>query len=199
MWMRGRCVTLLRGSWVVAMVTDRDGAVYEGVAGVRRLGGDDPMTLDTVFALFSCTKAITATAALQLVEEGRLDLDAPAHTYAPEIAERQVLDGFEDVVTGTSFGSTHVVAFSGRTGGVILSFFAFEGFLGGVRLGVGDLDGDGGADVAVVAGPGGNGHVKAFAGWGSWITSIASSSASGPEAASGWADFARRREGDGSA
>jgi methyl acetate hydrolase len=79
---------------VVAMVTDRDSTVYEGTAGVRRLGGDDSMTTDTVLALFSCTKAITATAALQLVEEGRLDLDAPARTYVPEIGERKVLDGF---------------------------------------------------------------------------------------------------------
>ena len=54
------------------------------------------MTTDTVFALFSCTKAITATAALQLVEEGRLDLDAPAHSYVPEIGELKVLDGFDD-------------------------------------------------------------------------------------------------------
>jgi methyl acetate hydrolase len=52
------------------------------------------MTTDTVFALFSCTKAVTATAALQLVEEGRLDLDAPARTYVAEIGERKVLDGF---------------------------------------------------------------------------------------------------------
>ncbi|SFE55957.1 serine hydrolase domain-containing protein [Blastococcus tunisiensis] len=81
---------------VVAMVTDRDGTVYEGAAGARRLGGDQPMTADTVFALFSTTKAITATAALQLVEEGRLDLDAPAATYLPEIGELKVLDGFGD-------------------------------------------------------------------------------------------------------
>jgi methyl acetate hydrolase len=81
---------------VVAMVTDRDGAVYEGTAGMRRLGGDDPMTTDTVFAMFSCTKAVTATAALQLVEEGLLDLDAPARTYVAEIGERKVLDGFAD-------------------------------------------------------------------------------------------------------
>jgi methyl acetate hydrolase len=79
---------------VVAMVTDREGDVYEGAAGARRLGGDVAMTTDTVFALFSTTKAITATAALQLVEEGRLDLDAPASTYAPAIGELQVLDGF---------------------------------------------------------------------------------------------------------
>ncbi|MGY1707679.1 serine hydrolase domain-containing protein [Geodermatophilus sp. SYSU D00697] len=80
---------------VVAMVTDRTHNVYEGAAGARRLGGDDAMTTDTVFALFSTTKAITATAALQLVEEGRLDLDAPASTHAPGIGELQVLDGFD--------------------------------------------------------------------------------------------------------
>ena len=81
---------------VVAMVTDRHTNVYEGAAGARRLGGADPMTLDTVFALFSTTKAVTATAALQLAETGRLDLDAPARTYAPAIGELQVLDGFDD-------------------------------------------------------------------------------------------------------
>jgi methyl acetate hydrolase len=81
---------------VVAMVTDRDANVYEGVSGTRRLGGGDPMTEDTVFALFSTTKAVTATAVLQLVEEGRLDLDAPARSYAPAIGELQVLDGFDD-------------------------------------------------------------------------------------------------------
>ena len=80
---------------VVAMVTDRDSTVYEGATGVRRLGGDDAMTTDTVFALFSTTKAVTATAALQLVEEGRLDLDAPARGYAPGIGELEVLDGFD--------------------------------------------------------------------------------------------------------
>lgn len=81
---------------VVAMVTDRSGTVYEGAAGTRRLGDDQPMTTDTVFALFSTTKAITATVALQQVEEGRLDLDAPARTYAPAIGELKVLDGFGD-------------------------------------------------------------------------------------------------------
>ena len=53
------------------------------------------MTTDSVFAIFSTTKAITGTAVLQLVEEGRLDLDAPAEKYAPEIGEAQVLEGFD--------------------------------------------------------------------------------------------------------
>lgn len=81
---------------VVAMVTDRDHNVYEGAAGTRRLGGDDAIMLDDTFALFSTTKAITATAALQLVEEGLLELDAPAKNYAPEIGDLQVIDGFDD-------------------------------------------------------------------------------------------------------
>src|SRR6056297_937635 len=81
---------------VVAMVTDRDGNIYEGAAGVRRIDGDTAMTTDTVFAIFSTTKAITATAALQLVEEGKLDLDAPASEYAPDIGKLQVIEGFDD-------------------------------------------------------------------------------------------------------
>jgi methyl acetate hydrolase len=81
---------------VVAMASDRAGNGFGGAAGVRRLGEDAPMTTDSIFALFSLTKAITATAALQLVEQGRLDLDAPAKRYAPEIATLQVLEGFDD-------------------------------------------------------------------------------------------------------
>lgn len=81
---------------VAVVVTDRDGDVYQGAAGERVLGGGEAMTPDTVCAVFSTTKAITGTTCLQLVEEGRLDLDAPARQYVPEIGELQVLDGFAD-------------------------------------------------------------------------------------------------------
>lgn len=80
---------------VVAMITDRRETLYEGAAGQRVLGQDAGMTADCVFAMFSTTKAITGTAVLQCVEEGRLDLDAPAKTYVPDIAQLQVLDGFD--------------------------------------------------------------------------------------------------------
>jgi len=79
---------------VVAMARNREGVFFSGAAGVRRLGDAAPMTEDTVFALFSCTKALTATAALRLVEDGRLDLDAPARLYLAEIGEISVFDGF---------------------------------------------------------------------------------------------------------
>jgi methyl acetate hydrolase len=81
---------------VVAIATDRDRNIYEGAAGKRVLGEDADMTTDSVFAIFSTTKAIAGTAALQLVEEGKLALDAPAMTYAPEIGKLQVLEGFDE-------------------------------------------------------------------------------------------------------
>jgi len=80
---------------VVAMVTNRDRNIYEGAAGKRRLDQPAGMTTDSIFAIFSTTKAITGTTVLQLVEEGRLDLDAPAKRYAPDIGKLQVIEGFD--------------------------------------------------------------------------------------------------------
>lgn len=80
---------------VVAMITDRSANIYEGSAGERSLGGRQAMTTDTVFAIFSTTKAITGTAVLQCVEDGKLDLDAPAKNYVPDIGKLEVLTGFD--------------------------------------------------------------------------------------------------------
>jgi len=79
---------------VVAMATDRRGNFYEGAAGQRAMGGA-AMTTDSVFAIFSTTKAITGMAVLQAAEEGKLDLDAPAKNYVPDIGKLQVIDGFD--------------------------------------------------------------------------------------------------------
>src|SRR3954454_9659189 len=80
---------------VGAMATDRSGTIYEGAAGKRVLGQDADMTTDSVFAIFSTTKAITGTAVLQCVEEGKLDMDAPAKSYLPDIGKLEVLEGFD--------------------------------------------------------------------------------------------------------
>jgi methyl acetate hydrolase len=80
---------------VVAMATDRTGNFYEGCVGRRSLGDDQPMTLDSVMAIFSTTKAMTGVCVMQLVEEGKIQLGDKAKKYVPEIAELQVLDGFD--------------------------------------------------------------------------------------------------------
>jgi CubicO group peptidase (beta-lactamase class C family) len=79
---------------VVAVVTTRDGTIYEGAFGVRDLGTAIPMTLDTIFDVASLTKAVTSTGLMQLVERGLVNLDAPAGNYVPYLGEIEVLDGF---------------------------------------------------------------------------------------------------------
>ena len=79
---------------VVAMATNERGLLYEGAFGVRKLPSGAAMTPDTVFRIASMTKAITSTAALQLVEQGKLALDAPVPDIDPALSAPQVLDGF---------------------------------------------------------------------------------------------------------
>ena len=80
---------------VAAIAADRDGVIYEGAAGPRAAGESDPVTVDTLFRIMSMTKMPCTVAALQQVEQGNLDLDAPVADYCPEFAEIQVLTGFD--------------------------------------------------------------------------------------------------------
>ena len=80
---------------VSAAITDRSGTIYEGARGVRNIATEEPFEPDTVCAIFSTTKAIAGTACLQLVEEGRLDLDAPAREYVPRLGDIEVLEGLD--------------------------------------------------------------------------------------------------------
>jgi CubicO group peptidase (beta-lactamase class C family) len=79
---------------VVAMAATDQGVIYEGAFGTRELGTDAAMTPDTVVWIASMTKAITSAAAMQLVERGQLQLDAPAADVVPALAQAQVLAGF---------------------------------------------------------------------------------------------------------
>jgi methyl acetate hydrolase len=80
---------------IVAVAATPRGRVYEGAFGTREMGADAPMTLDTIVWIASMTKAITATAAMQLVEKGKLSLDRPAQDVVPELAKARVLEGFD--------------------------------------------------------------------------------------------------------
>ena len=85
---------------VVAMVTDRNGVLYQGAFGVADVSTRRPMTVDTIFRIASMTKPVTSLAAMQLVEQGRLSLDDPAEKYLPQLANLKVFETF-DSKTGT--------------------------------------------------------------------------------------------------
>lgn len=79
--------------FVVAMVGNADGVTYSGMAGDRAPG--KVATLDTLFRIFSMTKAVGSTAAMILVDRGKLNFDTPVEEIIPEFAEIQVLEGFD--------------------------------------------------------------------------------------------------------
>jgi len=76
----------------VAVSTPR--GAYAGAAGQRSEGAT--MTPDTIVWIASMTKAVTAVAAMQLVEQGFVELDAPCGDLVPYLADVEVLDGFAD-------------------------------------------------------------------------------------------------------
>jgi methyl acetate hydrolase len=80
---------------VVAIAATPEAVIYEGAFGRRSLAEAARMDMRTVFRIASMTKAITAAAAMQLVEEGKLALDQPAGEVVPGLAAPRVLEGFD--------------------------------------------------------------------------------------------------------
>lgn len=54
------------------------------------------MTKDSIFAYYSCTKAITTTAILQLWEKGLIDFDTCVKTYLPKIENIGIIKELKD-------------------------------------------------------------------------------------------------------
>ncbi|WP_428542471.1 serine hydrolase domain-containing protein [Rhodopila sp.] len=80
---------------LVAAAADSKGVIYQSAFGRRNLSLPQRMTTDAVFRIASMTKAITATAAMQLTEQGKLALDQPAREILPFLADTKVLLGFD--------------------------------------------------------------------------------------------------------
>jgi CubicO group peptidase (beta-lactamase class C family) len=80
---------------IVAIAASGNDVLYQGAFGKRDLSKPDAMTADSVFWIASMTKAVTSAGAMQLVEQGKLSLDAPIGSLLPDLAKPQVLDGFD--------------------------------------------------------------------------------------------------------
>ena len=80
---------------VVVMAADRKGIIYQGAFGVADIAEARPLKLDALFRIASMTKAVTSTAAMQLVEQGRFAIEDPVEKYLPEFAKLAVFDSFD--------------------------------------------------------------------------------------------------------
>lgn len=84
---------------VVALVTNREGVLYQGAFGVADVDTKRPMAVDSMFRIASMTKAITSLALMQLVEQGKLTIEDPVEKFLPEMAGLKVFESF-DPATG---------------------------------------------------------------------------------------------------
>ena len=79
----------------VAMVATVDKTTYAGAFGTRDSASSVKVTTDSIFSIASMTKAITSVAAMQLVEQGKVQLDEPVAGHLPQLAKLEVLEGFD--------------------------------------------------------------------------------------------------------
>ena len=76
----------------IVVVARKGKVVHFGTYGKRDLENDLPVEKDTIFRIYSMTKAITSVAALMLNEEGKLSLEDPLSKYFPSLQAMKVLD-----------------------------------------------------------------------------------------------------------
>nr|ADC79147.1 beta-lactamase [uncultured sludge bacterium] len=80
-------------SGAVTLVARRGRVVHYGATGQADLASGRPMARDTVFAIASMTKPITAAALMILVDEGKVQLDDPVSKYIPAFKETKLAGG----------------------------------------------------------------------------------------------------------
>jgi methyl acetate hydrolase len=88
----GEAVSNQHVPFLVAMTGNANGVTSSGAAGERRPG--HAATVDTVFRIFSMTKAVGSTAAMILMDRGKLSPDSTVESILPEFADLKVLEGF---------------------------------------------------------------------------------------------------------
>ena len=87
-------ITTGKLNFAVAAVGNAGGQTWSHAAGYQDAEKTKAASPDNIIQIASMTKLVTTIAALQLVEQGKLDLDTPISAYAPELNELQVLTGF---------------------------------------------------------------------------------------------------------
>ncbi len=88
-----RSVSAEDAPFIVAQVGDANGVKWSGAAGESAPG--QKAAPDTVFRIFSMTKAVGSTAAMILMDRGKLNPNTPVEEILPEYAKVQVLEGFD--------------------------------------------------------------------------------------------------------
>ena len=97
---------------MLAMIARRGSVVFEHAAGTLDVETGAPLRMDSLMRIYSMTKPITSVAAMMLVEEGKLLLDAPVSMHFPEWKELRVLQEGEQVPARSAVTARHLLMHS---------------------------------------------------------------------------------------
>jgi len=81
----------------VVQVADAHGPIYTDTYGWADVEDQVPITIDSIFRIYSMTKPITSIVLMQLYEEGALLLEDPLEKFLPEFAHPTVMIGGNDI------------------------------------------------------------------------------------------------------
>ena len=76
----------------MTIVAKRGKVIHFSAKGMQDIAAKKPMRKDTLFRIYSMTKAVASVAAMVLVEEGKLGLDDPVAKYIPAAGRMKVQD-----------------------------------------------------------------------------------------------------------
>ena len=133
----------------IVLIQQRGKPVYHEFFGVQDVVSKQPMTDQTIFRLFSMTKAITAVASMMLLEEGKIKLDDPVSKYIPSFAnvkvgvEKKAEDGTKTLELVPPSRPMTVLDLMRHTSGVTYGFYGdslVRKAYAGANLYAGDFD-----------------------------------------------------------
>ena len=94
---------------MLAMIARRGSVVFEHAVGTLDVETGAPLEMDSLMRIYSMTKPVTSVAAMMLVEDGALLLDAPVSVHFPEWKELTVLEDGEQVPATTAVTARHLL------------------------------------------------------------------------------------------
>lgn len=117
-----RVQILLNGAGITSMqyaMMDNGKLVESGVGGAYSIGSDEPLTTNHLYGIGSTSKMFTTAAMMQLVEDGKVDLDKPVTTYIPEF--KMADERYKDITVRMLLNHS-----SGLAGSTIGNAFLFD-------------------------------------------------------------------------
>lgn len=94
----------------LGLIARGDEVAYFRMWGDMNREKKQPMKADSIFRIYSMSKPITSVAAMQLIEQGKMQLDDPVSKYLPALKDMTVLRRGDEIPAKTAITVRHVMS-----------------------------------------------------------------------------------------